>query len=220
MRNDYNISLNVQDKVKIYFVRHGESVANVLGEFSNSGYKHPLTSLGIEQARLLGESLTSFNISRIFTSPVLRAVQTAEILSRILNAKVEITEALREWSLGIFEGTRDESGWAMHRQVLEDWLVHRRLDSKIPGGESYLEIKERFVPFIDQLVQEGQNTDKNVVLVGHGGLYITMLPVIFKNIDYEFSIQHTHFPNTGYALGETRPDGLYCVSWCGTPIQG
>ncbi len=145
-------------------------------------------------------------------------MQTADILSQTLQVKVEVTEALREWSAGMLEGTSDEQGWILHRQVQEDWFVHGRLESKMPGGESFVEIQERFVPFIDALVSHGQGADEHLALVGHGGLYIAMLPVVLRNISFDF-ILHAPFPNAAYVLGATRPDGLYCMEWCGTPLH-
>jgi len=202
--------------MRLYFVRHGECIANLTAEFSCRGFKHPLTPRGVEQAQLLAQDLAPRNISRIYSSPLQRGVQTAEILNEALRVEVEVTEALREWDVGIYEGTTDPQGWRLHRQVQEDWYFHKKLDSKMPEGESFIEIRERFVPFIDKLLQDGRKTDGELVLVGHGGLYISMLPVVFQNIDHEFALQHG-FPNTAYALGETRPGGLCCVEWCGTP---
>ena len=63
--------------MKLYFVRHGESVANVLRVFSNHNLDHPLTTLGVEQAHALAVKLAGKPIQRIYTSPVKRAVQTA-----------------------------------------------------------------------------------------------------------------------------------------------
>jgi broad specificity phosphatase PhoE len=203
--------------MKLYFVRHGESVANLTAEFSCRGFKHPLTPKGLAQAHTLAQNLSARKISRIYSSPLQRAVQTAGILSETLQVEVEVTGALREWDVGIYEGTTDPQGWQLHRQVQEDWYFNHKLDSKMPEGESFIEIRQRFVPFIEGLLQDGQNSDEELVLVGHGGLFICMLPVIFQNIDHEFAVQHG-FPNTGYALGETRPGGLCCVDWCGTPV--
>jgi broad specificity phosphatase PhoE len=203
--------------MKLYFVRHGESTANVLQEFSISEFKHPLTETGTEQAHILAQALSGLHPARIYSSPVLRAFQTAQILSGSLDVPVDFTSALREWAVGIYEGTTDPEGWRLHRQVQEDWYFHDKLDSKMPEGESFLEIRQRFVPFIERLLQEGQGSDEEMVLVGHGGLYIAMLPVVFQNIDHAFAVQHG-YPNTGYALGETTPGGLYCLEWCGTPV--
>jgi 2,3-bisphosphoglycerate-dependent phosphoglycerate mutase len=204
--------------MRLYFVRHGESTANLLREFSNNGFKHPLTEKGVEQARTLADSLTWMQFDRIFSSPVIRAVQTAQILTESLHSPLEITEALREWSVGIYEGTTDPAGWGLHRQVQEDWFYHQKFDSKMPGGENFHEIQARFVPFIDDLMLQGKDTDKNYLLVAHGGLYLAMLPVIFKNITVEFAIQY-NIPHTTCTIAETRPDGLYCVSWFGIPTN-
>jgi broad specificity phosphatase PhoE len=200
--------------MRFYFVRHGESTANLLREFSNSGFKHPLTEKGIAQAHQLKDSLRGVPLAQIYSSPVMRAVQTAYILAENLGAPLRITQALREWDVGIYEGTTDPQGWELHRQVQEDWFFQGKLDSKMPGGESFNEIRERFTPFIENLIQDSQNTDQNLILVAHGGLYAAMLPVIFTNIDFSYAYQHP-FPNTAYALAETRADGLYCLAWCG-----
>ena len=204
--------------MRLYFVRHGESVANLTSEFSCRGIKHPLTTKGVEQAQLLAHNLASRRIARIYSSPLQRAVQTAEILSVALQVEVEVTGALREWDVGIYEGTTGLQGWQLHRQVQEDWYFNYKLESKMPEGESFIEIRERFVPFIEGLLQDGQNPDEELVLVGHGGLYICMLPVVLQNINHEFAVQHG-FANTAYALGETQVDGLYCTEWCGTPLS-
>ncbi len=200
--------------MKLYFVRHGESVANILHEFSNTDLNHPLTEKGVEQAHALARSLSGLQVNQIYSSPVMRAVQTAQVLAESLQAPLEITEALREWSVGIYEGTTDPHGWELHRQVTEDWIFRQKLDSKIPGGENFLEIRERFCPFIEKLLQNSPDPDGNIILVSHGGLYGTMLPVIFKNVDFTFASQNG-MPYTTYAVAETRPDGLYCRSWFG-----
>lgn len=80
-----------------------------------------------------------------------------------------------------------------------------------------MEIQKRFLPFIEALIRDGQGVDKKIALVSHGGLYMAMLPMIFKNVDFEFANRYG-FPYTGCAIAETHPDGLYCLSWCGQEI--
>jgi probable phosphoglycerate mutase len=204
--------------MKLYFVRHGESTANLLGEFSNSGWKHPLTEKGVEQARSVASELSGLKVELVYSSPVLRAVQTAQILAAGLGAPMETTEALREWSVGVYEGTTDPAGWELHRQVQDDWFIHQKFDSRMPGGESFLDIRQRFVPFLEGLVPSGGNPDRSVILVGHGGLFIAMLPALLGNVNWTFAREHG-FSNTGYALVETRSGRLHCVSWCGVPLD-
>ena len=204
--------------MRIFFVRHGESVANVDRVFSNSGWKHPLTNRGVTQAHALSRSLSGLEVKLIYTSPVMRAKQTAQVLAEHLGVPLQVTNALREWDVGIYEGTSDPEGWVLHSQVQEQWFNHQAYEARMPGGESFNDIQGRFLPFIQKLVEDEKNSDLNFILVGHGGLYMAMLPVIFKNVDFALS-QAQGFPNTGYALGESRADGLHCISWCGLKLN-
>lgn len=204
--------------MQLYFVRHGESTANLVHEFANSGFKHPLTEKGVAQAQTLARKLSGLQFATIYSSPVMRAVQTAEILAESLHTRLEITEALREWSVGIYEGTNDPAGWELHRQVQEDWFIHHKPESLMPGGESWLDIGARFVPFIEGLVRDGQHSEHKFLLVGHGGLYLAMLPAILTNVD--FSLASQGFPYTACTVAETRPSGLHCLSWCDQPLNG
>jgi broad specificity phosphatase PhoE len=205
--------------VKLYFMRHGESTANLLGEFSNSGFRHPLTEAGVEQARAAARRLAGLCVERIYSSPVMRAVQTAQILGESLQAPLQIAEALREWSVGIYEGTTDPIGWELHRQVQDLWFDHQQYDSRMPGGESFRDIQNRFLPFVEGLVSDGKSSDQNIILVAHGGLYTAMLPAVLKNVDVAFARRHG-LPYAGYAVAESRPDGLYCLSWDGVSVDG
>src|SRR5579859_6938005 len=109
--------------MKLYFVRHGESEANVLRIISNREEPHALTSNGRQQARALADSLQGTAFARIFSSPVLRARQTAEILAERLGVPYEVTEALREYDCGILEGKGDAPSWALHQANFHEWLL-------------------------------------------------------------------------------------------------
>ncbi|HNS52650.1 MAG TPA: phosphoglycerate mutase family protein [Anaerolineae bacterium] len=62
-------------------MRHGESTVYLLHEFADSGCRHPLTERGIEQACALARGLGNLGIDRVYSSPLMRAVQTAETLA-------------------------------------------------------------------------------------------------------------------------------------------
>jgi len=203
--------------LKLYFVRHGESTANVLRVFSNNDHTHPLSERGLEQARALACSLAGLTFDRIYTSPILRARQTAQILADALQVPLQIADALREWDVGIYEGSADPAGWEAHARVQDLWFNHHDVDARMPGGESFREIKGRFFPFIQGLLLTEQSPETSIILVGHGGLYTAMLPAILSNVDHVFAIKHP-FANAGYALAETRPDGLFCIQWCTAPL--
>jgi probable phosphoglycerate mutase len=205
--------------VKILFARHGESEANLLNEFSNRGFKHGLTEKGEAQALALAQKLGRLSVSRVFSSPLMRAVQTAEILARALDAAYEIVDALREYDCGVLEGRSDAVSWAEYQRVLEEWITHHRWESRIEGGESFIEIKERFVPFIEDLMEEYGGSQAVLVLVGHGGLYRCMLPLILENVDFGFTLRHL-LNSAGYVEARSLGGELTCVSWQGEPCLG
>ncbi len=201
--------------MQLYFVRHGESEANVLRVISNRGMQHPLTEKGRDQARTLGESLLPAGITAIYTSPLLRAVQTAEILSERLGVGFQVTDALREYDLGLLEGATGPETWAGYQALREEWIRHGHWERRIEGGESFEDMRARFVPFIRGLLAAENRDGGNKVLIGHGGVYACMLPLVLANVDLAAPSYHYPFPNTGYVLAETRPEGLVCLEWCG-----
>ncbi len=197
---------------RLYFVRHGESEANVLNQFSNGLGKHPLTERGRQQAAALAGRLRGASISRVYSSPVLRARQTAEVLSAELKAGLTIEEALREFDVGVLEGKSDRASWDAYWDLVEAWVKRHDWGRRIEGGESFVEIRDRFLPFIRRIVRELARVSGGVVLVGHGGTYRCMLPLVFENVSFEFATEHG-LGETGYVVGKPGSNGLVCLSW-------
>jgi broad specificity phosphatase PhoE len=199
--------------MRFYFVRHGESEANVLHEVSSRGWKHPLTAKGRQQVADLAQALSNLSVTRLFSSPLLRAVQTAEILRQVWQTPVEVVDLLHEYDCGILEGRSDFEAAKIHHRVLQDWMQHHQHDSRFEQGESFKDIRDRFVPFIENLVQEYHATDSNIVCVAHGGLYRCVLPIILVNVDGQYAMK-TSIPNAGCVIAESADNGLRCIKWC------
>jgi broad specificity phosphatase PhoE len=204
--------------MRLYFVRHGESEANRLNEFSNRGLKHGLTAQGMEQARALARTLRDVPAARLFSSPLLRAVQTAQILSDGLGIPYEVTDALREYDCGILEGKSDAASWEVFDAVSAAWLRDKDWARRIEGGESFMDIQQRFVPYIERLVEEYEGSSQGLITVGHGGLYRCMLPLVLVNIDFSFA-QGQPIGNTDCITAELRPEGLTCLTWGQTAVS-
>ena len=73
------------------------------------------------------------------------------------------------------------------------------------------------MPFIEGLVSQYKEAPGQIVLVGHGGTYRCMIPLVLPNISFDFAMQNA-ISNTGCVVAELTPDGLRCVEWCGTPV--
>ncbi len=82
------------------FVRHGESTSNVANILSDDIDKNPLTERGKKQVERNAVQLKGLKFDGIVSSPVKRAYETAEIISKYVDAKIKIDDRLREVSLG------------------------------------------------------------------------------------------------------------------------
>lgn len=195
--------------MKLYFVRHGESEANTRRIISNREQSLRLTERGRGQANALADRLRSIPITSIFCSPVLRARETADIVSAALGIPYQVTQALREYDCGILEDRSDEASWRLHRYYFDDWTLNHNYTNKPEGGESFVDIQNRFVPFIESM----KNTsDQQLLLIGHGGLFLLMLPLLLLNINNEFVQKHA-IGHTDCIVAELQPNGFVCKQW-------
>ncbi|MHB8360560.1 MAG: histidine phosphatase family protein [Thermoplasmataceae archaeon] len=87
-------------------IRHGESESNVKGLISEDLSVYPLTHIGKQQADKTGKELLKLKVDRIIASPVLRARETASILSEIIHVPIEINNEIRESGLGPYNNTQ------------------------------------------------------------------------------------------------------------------
>ena len=201
--------------MRVYFVRHGESVANVEETFSSTDPTiHPLTMHGEAQVAKLADSLKSVSFDMAYCSDLLRAVQTTEILVREQGIEYGIDRRLREHNMGVFDGQRDEIAWNALRELVKAWNEDGRSDIGPEGGESLDALQERFFSFIADLTQEFGAGNGTVLLVGHMGLFWSTLPKLFKNIDIEF-VREREFGNAGMVIGTFKGGSWRCEEWVG-----
>jgi broad specificity phosphatase PhoE len=198
--------------VRFLFVRHGESQANVLRVLSNRGWKHGLTDRGRDQIRELAEYLRTLGVVAIHASPLLRAVESAEIVGAALGLPHRIEPALIEFDVGVLEGRSDPAAHAAYDEVEKKWL-NGHLEERLPEGESCAEIHARFVPFVERMrAQYGDRTDGALVLIGHGGTLRHGLPEVLSNVSREFAAMHT-IRNGAWVDAEPRAETLLCHRW-------
>ena len=163
--------------MKIYLIRHGESLANlglVSADFSMDN-QNSLSQKGENQIRAIIPAFQNCNIVRIFSSLMKRAVDSAEILqSGLVNKpKIMIDDRLKEISYGIFTDDRDnpEMQNIAKRQIAGDQEI------RFGGGENIREILERFLDFLVDIYKENQNDE--IIIFSHGRL----LSIVSKKIE-------------------------------------
>ena len=135
--------------MRIYIARHGETDWNVERRIQGST-DIPLNENGIRQAYSLSKylerqlSLEERSLSSIFTSPLKRAKETAEIVGKLLHLPVKEISGLEEMSFGVCEGKSWLEAKKEYSRELEEWEENKRF-RRIPGGESYQEVLNSFV---------------------------------------------------------------------------
>ena len=203
--------------MQLLFIRHGESEANVLNIISNRGRRHGLTARGQAQAKALAERLRPVPLAALYSSPLLRAEETAAQVAAASGVPVQPADALREYDCGVLEGCSDPASWLRYETVLVHWLRRDDLDHRPDDGESFNDIRKRFVPFVAGQVERHGPSDDIVALVGHGGLFRLMLPLVLANVTPQFALE-TPIPNTGIIRAETRGGVLVGADWCGVAL--
>lgn len=175
----------------VHFVRHGESQANIDRVFANRAtFPADLTPTGVAQAQELALALAHAGITHVYTSPLPRARQTAEIIAAAVGVPCVPDQALCEYDMGEFEGLpyTGEHAWRWDRyeQVEQAWRDGEH-DACHPGGESLADLNARFLPFMERLA--AQHADNDVlVAVGHGGFYRAVLPLLMPAISSRYAV--------------------------------
>ncbi len=139
-------------------VRHGSTVMNAPeGERSRGWLPIPLDKSGMQGMADTADSLSDVEgIHGIYTSDLVRAVQSAHEIARVHGMEIQPTHQLRDWNLGDFAGQPI-------KQILP--ATHALIDhpeQPAPNGESYNDFLNRTIPFLKQLV-ESPHTNVAVV---------------------------------------------------------
>jgi broad specificity phosphatase PhoE len=146
-----------------YLLRHGETDANVARRFAGWSDDH-LNDRGRQQCVDLADRLAGEGIEAVYTSPVRRAVETAEILAGQLGARVRTVHDLREIDVGPWKGlTEDEvvAAWPTEYAAWRD-APHRL---QLSGREALSDVQGRALEALDQMAHARLSASEAPVLV-------------------------------------------------------
>jgi probable phosphoglycerate mutase len=200
---------SLQCPTRVFVVRHGEAEYETDAVTDDGG---SLTPLGRAQARGLAERLRGERISRVWTSPLSRAVQTAEIAAGPLGVDVVVREGLREYAVGSLSGTYADER-AILGGIFEDWMEGDR-EARIPGGDRIDSFVDRVATVFEEVAD--QHRGEAVLVVSHGGAILAAVPHLL-GLPAAFVRDRT-LENCGVIELVTDADGWRPVSWCGTPM--
>ena len=143
------------------FVRHGQTDWNLAGRFQGRT-DVPLNDRGREQALVARRLMGTMKVSRVLTSPLSRALETARLAFPSISELIETEELLIECDFGHLEGRSI-------RQVMQERGITRKeqLADILPDdGEQWTNVTARCQSLLKRLAAL-QGTDRHVVLVGH-----------------------------------------------------
>ena len=156
--------------MNLILIRHGQSEWNALNQFT--GWKDPdLTAKGIEEAHNAGRIINNLkiNFDLVFTSALIRAQNTAEIILKEINQPLSTikNQALNERNYGDLAGlNKDDARKRWGNEQVHIW--RRSYDIPPPGGESLKDTGERVLPFFMKEIHPHVCKGKNVLVAAHG----------------------------------------------------
>lgn len=171
--------MSTNETTRVLLIRHGESQGNAESRFGGHT-PTPLSPLGHAQAEATALALASEGITAIYSSDLLRAVQTAEPLARATGLSIERTSAFRERSVGLMEGLTFEAAADAHPEEYAA-LLRRDFDHVLAGGESYRQLLDRASTRLDRAIEE--NTGGRIALFSHTGTICILILHLLGALD-------------------------------------
>jgi broad specificity phosphatase PhoE len=159
---------------KLILIRHGHTKLNVPGqeERLRGWLDVPLSEQGLQEAEDTARIVAGFGIKAIYSSDLTRALQTSEIISRVVHAPITPTPELRPWNLGAF------AGQLVHQLIPFLHLLSREPETVAPGGESWNQFYARYSNRLLSLMELAHKSKHNIAAVVHVRNFLTAPTIV------------------------------------------
>lgn len=158
----------------LYLIRHGETDWNRI--YRLQGWADiPLNEAGRSLGRKTGEAMKDVHLDVCFTSPLLRAKETAELVAVHHGIEVICDDRIKEINFGAAEGERGRDDNGKPLPVVENFYRHPDIYIPQEGGETVRELCARTWSFLDDISARPELSDKSVLVGTHGGALQSML---------------------------------------------
>jgi broad specificity phosphatase PhoE len=147
----------------IYLVRHGQTAWNK-EEIFRGRTDIPLDETGLKQAELVGEYFKAMEIHAIYSSPLSRALQTAQKIAQFQNLKVQPLDGIIDMSFGDWEGRPHQEIRKNDSETYRQWVEEPHL-VRLPGGEGLDDVRARAMAAMEDVIRD--HSGKTLVLVSH-----------------------------------------------------
>lgn len=157
---------------KLFLVRHGKTRWNIEGRYQGITNTN-LTFEGVQQAKFSAKYLSKVQFSGIYSSPLGRAVETAEAFKKVLKKGYVIRENLKEINFGKWEGLKFDEINERYNSDYQNWLKDP-YSNPPTEGESFVSLTKRALGELRRIFEENPD-NSNILIISHGGLIVSLL---------------------------------------------
>lgn len=161
----------------VYLTRHGQTEWNIERRLQGRG-DSPLTEQGIERAKELRDRVKDIEIDVIFSSPIKRALDTANIIKGDKNIEVITDDRLMEMCFGDYEGRKTDEVMKENPKWNIDLIMHGDVKLCAPNGENLESVRTRVREAMDNIIESYRG--KSILVVAHG-ITLKALMYYFKD---------------------------------------
>jgi broad specificity phosphatase PhoE len=147
---------------KLILVRHGETVWNVEKIYRGRTDVN-LDEIGAKQAELLGKYLSNWELEAIYSSPLKRALDTANIVASYQKIGVHVAKGLIDFDYGEWQSLPEQEVQRLYPALLNEWHNNPH-KARMPGGESLEDVRRRAIKVVNDVLSKYQGS---VLLVSH-----------------------------------------------------
>ncbi|MEK7608449.1 MAG: histidine phosphatase family protein [Patescibacteria group bacterium] len=176
-------------KISFWFIRHGQSEDNVFVDQATVMNDAPLTERGRREAVSVASYFkkNGVRVTDIYSSPLGRSYQTAEVIADALNLPIKARDGLRERNWGAWKDMK----WFEVAKNLENMSIDGRFGFIPEGGESWEQMERRLFSALEEIADEN-DAGENILIVTHKGCLRAVLPILGKagrDRHEEFSVE-------------------------------
>lgn len=191
--------------MEVYIIRHGETDWNKQCLLQGQS-DIPLNDYGRELAKQTAEGLKEIPFDRIYSSPLIRAYETAEIIRGNRDIEIITDERIKEIAFGVDEGVHKDKV----SENFKDFFAAPEKYIPPAGGESYQSLLKRAADFVDNELVPLSATATRVMIVAHGALN-SALAVYLKGLGVE-NMWERFIPNCGVNIYEVNGNDFTLIA--------
>lgn len=186
--------------VELYVVRHGETDTNYEMRVNGRSTDMPLNQTGIEQARALRNEIDMTTFDIVYTSPLKRAKETAQILNNGIHDALIVDDRLAEADYGTWDGVSEKELYQEHPETFdENGFLLPSFIEYAENAESYQSVYRRVESFLQDISTLG---DQRVMTVCHGFISRAILRQVLEINDLSKIVQPANGGVSKYQLTE------------------